>query len=75
MDYNIYRIKYQTVSVACLWAVVSANSQEKATSLLKNRVIKEDSLEGKSLGFKIVEIKYSGFKSDKKGILHYHNFK
>jgi hypothetical protein len=70
MYYNIYVIKYGTMFNESLRAVVSADSREKSASLLEKHLNEiKISFVKASAGFEILDMKDTGFKSDKEGII------
>ncbi len=75
VDCSIYKIQYETSSIAKNWAVVSAESEERARSLLENYILERYRQIGytanipESIGFKTGEIKISGVKGNMEDVL------
>jgi len=75
MSYTVYQIRYETMSVAYPWGVVSAESDERAKSLLEKHVVEAFPRRGgemntaREIGFKVGEVRDSGVKADREKVI------
>ena len=72
MEYHIYSIRYGTSGITFPMAIVSASSEDNAKSLLETKLLETLSISKELLNFEAIEIKNTGYKSDKEGVLHTH---